>query len=65
MTQAAVVPNLVNFLSWYIDASFTLPSDSMTISNSSDNDDDFAEVSGVFNLQSATKAYSTILFLLR
>ena len=46
-TQAAVVPSLVNLLSWYIDASFTLPSDSMMISNSSHNDVDFAEVSGV------------------
>ena len=62
-TQAAVVPSLVNLLSWYIDASFTQPSDSMMISNSSDNEDNFAEVSGVISLQSATRAHSTILFL--
>ena len=62
-TQAAVVASLVNLLSWYIDASFTQPSDSMMISNSSDNEDNFAEVSGVISLQSATRAHSTILFL--
>ena len=52
-TQAAVLLSLVNLLSLYFDASFTLPSDSMMISNSSDNNKDFAKVSGVINLQSA------------
>ena len=64
-TQAAVVPSLVNLLSWYIDTSFTLPSDSMMISNSSDNDEEFAEVSGSINLQSATRAHLTIFFFPR
>ena len=65
ITQAAVVPSLVNLLCWYIGASFTLPSDSMMILDSSDNDDDFAKVSGVINLQNVTRAHSTMLFLPR
>ena len=45
-TQAHVVPSFVNFRSWYIVASFTIPSLSTSISNSSDKDAELADLSG-------------------